>query len=238
MKTIANLFLVAMLIISVGNLNAVPSNGYDKSDKKEKAVKTLKKSVRALDHVMEDPENSIPQSLINQSEGIVIFPGAFKVAVGVWGGQGGRGIAMIRKEDGSWSNPFFVTLGEGSLGLQIGAQSSDIVLLFKDRNDILEIDEAEIILGADIGVAAGPVNKGISSDTDIKFETDIYSYYRSKGLFAGVSLAGGILSYNEKVSNSLYDIEEVNMDEIFYGTETPYDDNVNDLIEALNMYGE
>ncbi|MCK4855260.1 MAG: lipid-binding SYLF domain-containing protein, partial [Bacteroidales bacterium] len=138
----------------------------------------------------------------------------------------------------SWSNPFFVTLGEGSLGFQIGAQASDIILLFKDRNDILEIDEAEIILGADIGVAAGPVNKGSSSDTDIKFKVDIYSYYCSKGLFAGVSLAGGILSYNEKVSDSLYDMEEVNMDEIFNGIETPYNDNVNDLIEALNMYGE
>ena len=68
-------------------------------------------------------------------EGIVIFPGALKVAVGCIGGQGARGIAMIRKEDGSWSNPFFVNLGEGSLGVQLGAQSSDIVLLFKDRDD-------------------------------------------------------------------------------------------------------
>lgn len=237
MKTIVNLFLVSMLIISIGNLRAAPSNGYETVEN-EKAEKTLKKSVRALDNVMEDPEHSIPQNLINKSEGIVIFPGALTVAFGAWGGQAGRGIAMIRKDDGSWSNPFFVTLGEGSLGIQIGAKSSDIILLFKDRNDILEIDEAEIILGGDIGVAAGPVSKGASSDTDIKFDVDIYSYYYSKGLFAGVSLAGGIISYNEKVSDSLYDIEEVNMDEIFNEIETPYNNKVNDLIEALNVYGE
>jgi lipid-binding SYLF domain-containing protein len=238
MKTVANLFLVAMLIISVGNLRAASSNGYDNSFEKEKAKKTLVKATIALDNVMEDPENRIPQSLINQSEGIVIFPRTIKVAIGAWGGQGGRGIAMIRKEDGTWSNPFFVTLGEGSLGIQIGAQSSDIVLLFKHRIDILEIDEAELILGGDIGVAAGPVSHGSSSDTDIKFESEIYSYSRSKGLFAGVSLAGGVLSYNEMVNESLYGVDGVDVEEIFNRTETPYNENVNELIEALNMYGE
>lgn len=233
-----NLFLVSILTISVGTLSAAPSNGYSKSVEKEKATKTLEKAVMALDNVMEDPENSIPQSLINKSEGIVIFPGAFKIAIGTIGGQGGRGIAMIRKEDSSWSNPFFVTLGEGSLGFQIGAQTSDIVLLFKDRNDIIGIDKAEITLGSDIGVAAGPVNKGSSASTDIKFDSEIYSYCRSKGLFAGVSLKGGILRFNEKVSDSLYGIDDVNTYEIFNRIETPHNDKVNDLIIALNKHSE
>jgi len=238
MKTILNLILVSMLIITVGNLNATASTGKSGSADSEKAVKTLKKAVIALDHVMEDPENSIPQDMIHRSEGIVIFPGAFKVAIGFLGGQGARGIAMIRKEDGSWSNPFFVTLGEGSLGIQIGAQASDIVLLFKDRNDIIEIDQADITLGGDVGVAAGPANKGSSSSTDITFESEIYSYYRSKGLFAGVSLKGGVLSYNKNISESLYGIEDVSTDVIFRGIETPFNVYVNDLIEAMVMYGE
>jgi lipid-binding SYLF domain-containing protein len=238
MKTILNLILVSMLIISVGNMNATASSGESKSTDTEKAEKTLKKAVIALDHVMEDPENSIPQDLIHRSEGIVIFPSAFKVAIGFVGGQGARGIAMIRKGDGNWSNPFFVTLGEGSLGFQIGAQASDIVLLFKDRNDIIEIDQADITLGGDVGVAAGPVNKGSSSSTDITFESEIYSYYRSKGLFAGVSLKGGVLSYNKNISESLYGIDDVSTDVIFRGIETPFNVYVNDLIEALVMYGE
>jgi lipid-binding SYLF domain-containing protein len=145
---------------------------------------------------------------------------------------------MIRREDGTWSNPFFVTLGEGSLGIQIGAQSSEIVLLFKHRYDILDIDDAEIILGGDIGVAAGPVGNGASSDTDIKFEKEIYSYFRSKGLFAGVSLAGGVLYYNEMVNESLYGVDDVTAGEIFNEIETPYNDQVNELLEALNMYDE
>ena len=238
MKTIFNLMLVSMLIIIVGNLNAAGASAKDKFEDAKKAEKTLIKAVLALDHVMEDPENCIPQELLRSAEGIVIFPGAFKVAVGVLGGQGSRGIAMIRREDGSWSNPFFVTLGEGSFGFQIGAQASDIVLLFKDRNDIIEIDEADITLGGDVGVAAGPVNRGSSSSTDITFESEIYSYYRSKGLFAGVSLKGGVLSYNEHVSESLYEIDDVSTDEILREIDTPYNDRVNDLIEALVMYGE
>jgi lipid-binding SYLF domain-containing protein len=237
MKTILKTVLVSMLIITVGNLNAAASSEENNADAK-KAEKTLKKAVLALDHVMEDPENSIPKKLIHSAEGIVIFPGAFKVAIGVVGGQGARGIAMIRKEDGSWSNPFFVTMGEGSLGFQIGAQASDIILLFKDRNDIIEIDQADITLGGDVGVAAGPVNRGSTSSTDITFDSEIYSYYRSKGLFAGVSLKGGILSYNKDVSESLYEIEDVSTDEIFGRIDTPFNEKVNDLIEALVMYGE
>lgn len=159
MKTLLNLILVTMLIITVGNLNAAGSYGEYKSADSEKATKTLKKAVIALDRVMENPESSIPQNLIQSAEGIVIFPGAFKVAIGVIGGQGARGIAMIRNEDGSWSNPFFVTLGEGSLGFQIGAQASDIVLLFKDRNDIIEIDQADITLGGDVGLRRDPLTR-------------------------------------------------------------------------------
>ena len=238
MKTIANLFLVAMLIVSVGNLRAESSNAYTISVEKEKAEKTLVKAVIALENIMEDPENSIPQSLINESEGIVIFPRAIKVAIGAWGGQGGRGIAMIRKEDGTWSNPFFVTLGEGSVGFQIGAQSSEMVLLFKHKDDIIEIDEAEILLGGDIGVAAGPRGKSASSDTDIKFEREIYSYCRSKGLYAGVSLAGGILSYNEIVNESVYGDYGDNAEDIFDATEISIAEEVNDLINTLNMYSE
>jgi lipid-binding SYLF domain-containing protein len=238
MKTMLNLFLVSILTISAGTLLAAPSGENDKSSDYNKATKALEKTVRALDNVMEDPINGIPQSLINKSEGIIIFPGAFKVALGVVGGQGGRGIAMIRNEDSSWSNPFFVTLGEGSLGFQIGAQSSEIVLLFKDRNDIIDIDRADITLGSDVGVAAGPANNSSSSSTDITFESEIYSYSHSKGLFAGVSLKGGVLSYNERLSESLYNIDGVNTNEIFYEIETPFNESVNDLIVALTMYGD
>lgn len=238
MKTMLNTLLIATLLITSGTLFAESNDTEDTDKITAKANKTLIKSEMALDNIMKDPENSIPPSLISKSEGIVIFPSAFKVAIGIAGGQGGRGIAMIRQDDGAWSNPFFVSLGEGSLGLQIGAQSSDVVLLFKDKNDIIGIDNAEITLGSDVGVAAGPVSKGSSATSDIKFETEIYSYYRSKGLFAGISLKGGVLAYNNRVNEALYGMEDVTIDDIFNEVETPYNDKVNDMIVALNMYGE
>jgi lipid-binding SYLF domain-containing protein len=236
MKTIKNLLIVATLLMAIGNAFAVSITDAEKN--LNKANTTLQNSVMALDRIMDDPENSIPPSIISQSEGIVIFPNAFKLAFGVAGGQGGRGVAMIHNDDGSWSNPFFVNLGEGSLGLQIGAQASDIVLLFKDKCDVIEIEETEFKLGSDIAVAAGPVSKGYSATTDIGFNSEIYSYGRSKGLFAGISVKGGVLTYNKGLNESVYGITEPNAEEILQGIDTPYNDKVNDLIMALVMYGD
>ena len=238
MKKTLNLIIVSILTISVGTLFAAPSNGDSKPVENEKAAKTLEMAVRAIDNGMENPVNGIPQSLINQSEGIVIFPKACQIVAGPFNGPGGRGIVMIHNADGSWSNPFFVTLREGQQGFQIGPQTSDIVLLFKNRNDIIGIDQAEITLGSDVGVAEGPVMSNSYSSTDITFETEIYSYHRSKGIFTGISLEGGILSYYEKLCDSFYGMDEINMAELFYEIEKPYNINVNDLIVALNMNGE
>jgi len=244
MKAIRNIFLVSILTISVGTLFAAPSQGDSKSGEHEKATKTLDEAtntlemaVRVIDKGMGAPVNGIPQSLINESEGIVIFPKACQVVAGPFNGAGGRGIVVMHNEDGSWSNPFFVTLREGNQGFKIGAQTSDIILLFKDRNDIIDIDKEEITLGSDVGVAAGPVISDSYSSTDITFEAEIYSYHRSKGLFTGISLDGGILSYYEKLSDSLYGIDDVNMDELFYAIETPYNIIVDELLVALDVNG-
>jgi lipid-binding SYLF domain-containing protein len=238
MKTISNLLLVSMLIITIGNLNARASNGESRSTGSDKAVQTLDEAVTVFDNVMDDPVNGIPKDLINASGGIVIFPGACRVAAGAFNGQGGKGIAMIRNENGSWSNPFFVIIREGNLGNKIGAQASDIVLLFKDRNDIKNIEKAEIALGNDIGVAAGPGNNGMASSTNRMFVTEVYSYQWSEGVFAGINLKGGILSYYAKSSDSSYVVENVNTDWISYGIEAPCNEEVNGLMEALTKYGE
>jgi lipid-binding SYLF domain-containing protein len=239
MKALLNTLLVTALLIASGTLFAasVGDNIYNDDESAKKANKTLHKSVIAMDNIMDDPDNSIPPSLIDQSEGIVIFPDAFKIAFGVVGGQGARGIALVRQENGSWSNPFFVSLGEGSFGLQLGAQKTDIVLLFKDRDAIMDLGKTEITLGGDVGVTAGPVSKGSSATTDIKFDSEIYSYSSSKGLFAGVSFKGGVLTYNESVNETLYGIEDINTDYIFHEVETPYNHRINDLIEVIEIYG-
>lgn len=202
----------------------------------EKATRTIREAGKAIGKIMSPEDSRIPPALFENCEGLVIFPGAFKVAVGALGGQGGRGIAMIRKGDGSWSNPFFIWMSEGSVGAQIGAQSSDIVLLFKNRKNIMRMEEAEIKLGGDIIATAGPENKEISAGTDITFESEIYSYSRSKGLFAGVSVSGAILIYNGELNDVFYDQIAISVDEIFYQIQTPYNPEVMKLIETLNNY--
>lgn len=234
-----NIFLASILTISVGTLFAAPSNGKSHSVENEKATKTFEEFVRTLDNVMENPVNGIPQSLINISEGMVILPGACQVTAGAFNGPGGRGIAMIHNKDGTWSNPFFVTLREGSMEFfKIGVQNSDIVLFFKDRNDITGIEKEDITLGSDVGVAAGPVQNGSSSSSDITFEKEIYSYHWNNGHFAGVSLKGGVLSYSAKSSDSLFCIENICIAKIFCEIETPYNDTANDQMVALNMDGK
>ena len=256
MKTKLKLALASTLILMSGILFAAPANdttdvstyqqGFvDETDYSEeeykilfKANQTIRKSEMAFENIMKDYENSIPASLISQSEGIIIFPRALKIALGNAGGQGGRGIAMIRQENGSWSNPFIVSLGEASIGWQIGVQKSDMVLLFKNRNEIIAIDEADIMLGAGIGVVAGPAGKETVTMQDLKFEADIYAYQHSKGLFAGVSIKGGVLSCNDRFNETLYGIDDAETDDIFNEIEVPYNNDVNDLIETLNKYGE
>ena len=241
MRTITHLILASALLFSGGTLSAVscPDTADSTTDQiVRKANETIRHSMMALDNIMNDPENSIPPSLITRSEGIVIMPGNYKLAVGIAGGQGGRGIAMIRLEDGNWSNPFFVSLGEGSIGFQLGAQKSEVILLFRNKEDIMGLDRADLTLGSDIGVAAGPVSKGSSSTSDLRFESEIYSYSRSSGLFAGVSLKGGVLRYNQRINDSLYEMIDVSPEVILYQTEVPVNYEVDDLITALDMYEE
>lgn len=246
MKTIVNVVLVTSLLIAGVNINASSANtdksveetGLHKEETAAKAGKTLERSAIALENAMKDSVNCIPSSLVNIAEGVVIFPNAFKLAIGAAGGQLGRGIAMIRLDDGSWSNPFFVTLGEGSIGLQIGAQRSDIILLLRNREDVLNIDDSGIMLGSGMAVTAGPDSKEMSAATDINFESEIYSYQYSKGLFAGISLNGGILSNSTVYNDSYYWMEDADATHIFHEIETPYNDEVNALIEALTVYGE
>lgn len=241
MKTINHLILATALLFSGGTLSAVSDSDSAESTTEQtvkKANETIRHSLIALDNIMDDPENSIPPSLITQSEGIVIIPGSYKMAVGIAGGQGGRGIAMIRQEDGKWSNPFFVSLGEGSIGFQLGIQRSEVIMLFRDKNDIMGLDGADITLGSDIGVAAGPVSKGSSLTSDLKFESQIYSYCRSQGLFAGVSIKGGILKYNHRMNDSLYSTDDITTEVILNELDAPVNYEVDDLIIALEMYGE
>jgi SH3 domain-containing YSC84-like protein 1 len=152
-------------------------------------------------------KESIPAELLKITEGIIVVPKLINAGF-VLAGKRGKGIAMVKLADGSWSNPVFVTITGGSVGFQAGVQSVDLVLIFKSHETLEDIGKGSFTLGGDISVTAGPVGRNSSASTDYKLEAEVYSYSRSKGLFAGISLAGSAISIDEKANNSFYNNEQ------------------------------
>jgi lipid-binding SYLF domain-containing protein len=148
-------------------------------------------------------KESIPRQLLEGSHGIIIIPKLINAGF-VVGGKRGKGIALVRLPDGKWSNPVFVTLTGGSFGLQAGYQSVDLVLVFRHSETLHKIGTGSFTLGGDISVAAGPVGRSSSANTDYKMEAEVYSYSRSRGLFAGISLNGAALDIDEKANTAFY----------------------------------
>ena len=111
---------------------------------------------------------------------------------------------MVKLADGNWSNPVFVTITGGSVGLQAGVQSVDLVLIFKSRETLEKIGNGSFTLGGDISATAGPVGRNSTASTDYKLEAEVYSYSRSKGLFAGISLSGAAIDIDSKGNKAFY----------------------------------
>ena len=178
----------------------------------EKEVKRVEKSTEVLNQIMAIPEESIPSAIFNNAKGVAVLPGVVKVGL-ILGGKGGYGVLSVRNEDGSWSNPNFIGLAGGGIGLQIGAQATDYILVFKSRKDIDTIVKGKTTLGTDLGVAAGPVGRQATAATD--FKTAVYSYSRSKGVFAGVSLEGSTLQINHEANAKYYGKDGITPEDIF-----------------------
>jgi len=158
------------------------------------AKTTLQEAKIVLDELEAVPEKSIPQALIGDAEAIVIIPNTVKAGFGV-GGRIGHGVAIIKDKDGAWGEIRFLTLGGASVGFQIGVEVTDVVLVFKNRKglDRLLDGKTKLTLGTDASVAAGPVGRKASVSTDGALKSEIWSYSRSRGLFAGVTLDGAVL---------------------------------------------
>lgn len=167
-----------------------------------------------VNQLLQIPEQSVPPSLLAQAYGIAVIPNVVKVAFGL-GARRGKGIVVVRQEDGSWSNPVFVTLTGGSIGWQGGAQSTDVILVFKSRRGVEGIETGKLTLGADASIAAGPVGRSAEAATDIQFQAEVYSYSRSRGLFAGVSLAGAGVTIDKKSNAAFYGEAGITPQQIF-----------------------
>jgi len=164
---------------------------------------TIRAAGEVLQQFLDLQIKEIPEALLAEAHGVAIIPNVIKLGF-VLGGQRGKGVVIIRERDGSWRAPLFVTITGGSIGWQIGAQSTDFMLVFKSQKSVDGLLKGKFTLGADAAVAAGPVGRRAGASTDVELKAEIYSYSRSRGLFAGISLDGSALQVEDAANAAYY----------------------------------
>lgn len=160
-------------------------------------------AVRVVQQIQSIPESAIPDRLLDEAKAIVVVPDTIKAGFMV-GGRRGLGLMSVKSPDGTWSNPVFVKLAGASFGLQAGVQSADVILVFRSERGVDSIVNGKITLGADAGIAAGPVGRNAAAATDGEFKAEIWSWSRARGLFAGVALDGAVLSIDNGANRTAY----------------------------------
>jgi lipid-binding SYLF domain-containing protein len=174
-------------------------------------------ATEVLQEVQGMPDQRLPDTLLAHAYGIAIIPDVTQVAF-IFGGRHGNGVLVVRdKLNAPWSNPVFVSLTGGSWGFQAGAESSDIILVLTTRRGVEGIAGGKLTLGADASAAAGPYGRQGSAGTDVTFNTEIYSYARSRGLFGGLALDGSVIAIDRKANTAFYNKKDVTATEILSG---------------------
>lgn len=189
-------------------------------DKKD-AVKQSGKSATVFKEIMGAPDKAIPKGVLDKAVCIAVFPGVIKAGVLGLGGRGGRGVASCRTKTG-WSSPAFFNMKGGSLGPQIGVQSTDFVFLFMNDRGMTSLLKSKFEVGGDASVAAGPVGRQAGASTDLRLNAEILSYSRSKGLFAGLELKGAVITLDESDMEAIYG-KEVTGETVLKGGKTSAD---------------
>ncbi len=202
------LFFFALVLL-------LPATGVWASNAKE--VAKVEVCADVIRQFVKIPENAAPPILMRNAQAIAIVPGIIKAGF-IAGGRYGWGVVMERRPDGSWSNPVFVTLAGGSFGFQIGVQSIDAIIVFKSLQSVERLTRGKFTLGADAAAAAGPVGRSMSAGTDIKLGAEVYTYSRSRGLFAGVSLAGSALQIDYDATDKFYGLMGLTAGDVFSGS--------------------
>ncbi|HEY4210912.1 MAG TPA: lipid-binding SYLF domain-containing protein [Steroidobacteraceae bacterium] len=187
---------------------------------------------QVLEELRSTRDQFIPDRLLERAYGIAVVPDVTKIAFFA-GGRHGNGVLVVRDKDGRFSSPMFVSMTGGSFGWQWGVQSTDIVLVFTSRKGVEGITGGKFTLGADASVAAGPIGRQASAATDPTFKAEIYSYSRSRGVFAGVALDGTVLSIDDDANEDFYKKKEVTATQIMSGEVTTQDDTAKRFLAAI-----
>ena len=197
MRRIINIFFSFLLLF------VLSAPLYAEFKFKMSAEEIIQSARAILEEVMDVPEESIPKEVFKEAYGVAIIPNVIKVGF-IFGGRFGQGVLTVKLKDNKWSYPVFIKLKGGSFGYQLGAQTSDIILVFRHKKSVDGIVNSKFTLGANANVAAGPIGLSRGKATDILQKADILSYTRSKGFFAGISLEGAVLEVDPNLDAEYY----------------------------------
>jgi lipid-binding SYLF domain-containing protein len=176
----------------------------------------IREAAVVLKEIHTVPDKGVPAELWQRAECVVVVPGLKKAAF-IVGGEYGKGL-MSCKHDGAWGAPIFMQIGKGSWGLQVGAQSIDLVLLVMNKSGMDKMLRNNVTLGAEASIAAGPVGRDARAATDAQMKAEILSYSRTQGLFAGINLSGGVVKADLDDNRDLYGPAVAPKDVVMSGT--------------------
>ena len=169
---------------------------------REDATERLENATQVMHEIMGAPDNGIPEEVLEHAKCVLVIPHMVKGGF-IFGAKAGKGVATCRTASG-WSAPAFVTISGGSWGLQIGVQAVDLVMIIQNEKGVQRLLSSNFQLGADASAAAGPVGRHASAGTDWKMDTEILTYSRAKGIFAGLTLEGASLRQDNDSRHAMY----------------------------------
>jgi lipid-binding SYLF domain-containing protein len=187
--------MVLLAMLSVGTLSWAGSAREDATDRLDHAT-------NVVHAIMGAPDNGIPEEVLEHAKCIAVVPHMVKGGF-VFGGKGGKGVATCRTANG-WSAPAFITISGGNWGLQIGVEAVDLVMIIQNEKGMQKLLSSNFQLGADASAAAGPVGRHASAGTDWKLDTEILTYSRAKGAFAGLTLEGASIRQDNDSRKAIY----------------------------------
>jgi lipid-binding SYLF domain-containing protein len=193
-----------LIVLSVSLLTSATALSAKQSHLSSDVKERLEKTVQVFQSIMATPDKSIPQELLDSSQCIAIVPGMKKGAF-IFGAVYGKGFISCRNKDGiGWTAPGAVTVEGGSFGLQLGGEETDVVMLLMNKEAEARLLSSQFTLGLDGSIAAGPVGRSATAQTDPYMTAEILSYSRSRGIFAGISLKGSTLRQDKDVNDEIY----------------------------------
>ena len=225
--------MMRSILVVLGILTLASLSFANEEDRQKREQDRLQNAHLVMQEILKVPDN-IPRDLLDRARCVIVMPSVLKAAF-VIGGSYGRGVMVCRTGktfSGPWGAPAMYALEGGSVGFQIGGEATDFVFLVMNNRGADSLLHSEVRLGADISAAAGPVGRSASADTDAYMRSEILSYSRARGAFAGISLEGSTLRPDSGANRSLYG-RSISAAEIVEGSEVQAPSKADDLTAVL-----